>query len=185
MAPEAPDNEDADETVVNTSGRRGLLALVRRRWVVPIVLAVVLVGLLGTSAVLWLGARESLDDAPIVTATARQAGLNFFSLDYRRADADIDRVLDMAADPFKAEYAKAREQVKKGLRDKKLVVTATVPDSGAALEYLRGDRAQVLVAVDTKTTVAGKKSDDQRHRARIELTEVDGTWLVSGVYQVG
>lgn len=179
MAPEDIEATDTDAT----SGRLRFRALVRRRWVVPAVLAVVLAGLLGTSAVLWLSGRESLDDAPV--AAARQATLNFFSLDYRRADADIDRVLSIATDPFKTEYAKSREKVKKGLRAKKLVVTATVPDNGAALEYLRGDRAQVLVAVDAKTVVNGKRSDDQRYRARIGLIEVDGTWRVSGVYQVG
>lgn len=163
--------------------RRRFLMLLRRPWLLPTGLALVLAGLLAASGVLWMHDRERLNDAPV--AVARQEALNFFSLDYRNAEADIDRVLSLATDPFRTEYAESRGNLTKSLRAKRLVVTATVPENGTALEYRSEDHAQVLVAVDTRTTVNGKRPDEQQYRARIELDEVDGTWLVSGVYQVG
>lgn len=160
-----------------------VVARIRRPWVLPAALAVVLCGLLTASGVLWFNDREGLADDPV--AAARQEALNFFTLDYRNANADVDRVLSLATDPFETEYEESRGKLVKSLRAKRMVVTATVPENGTAIEFLSEDRAQVLVAVDTTTTVNGKGDDRQHHRARIELTEVDGTWLVSGFFQVG
>lgn len=155
----------------------------RPRWLLPALLSVVLTALLVASLLLWLNQRETLDEAPVTVA--RQEAQNFFSLDYRHADADIDRVLAVATDPFKKQYSDQRDTIKKSLTDKKLTVSATVPDNGAAIEYLKDDRAQVLVAVNAKTTAGSAGTDDNRYRARIQLTKVNGDWLVSGVNQVG
>lgn len=164
-----------------TRRRRDLL---REPWAVPTALSVVLAGLLAASLLLWLDDRQSLDDG--VVATAQQQATNFFSLDYKRPDASIDRVLSLATDPFKTEYSKKRDTIKKSLTEKQLSVSATVPDNGAAIEYLHGDKAQVLVAVNTRTTADdGNQTESNRYRARIELVRVGEKWLVSGVEQVG
>lgn len=154
----------------------------RRRWLTPL-LAAVLAALLGASAVLWLTEDDAADPEPLTVA--RQEALNFFSLDYRRVDADIDRVLELATNPFEKQYRAARDKLAKSIVAKKLRVTATIPDDGVAIEYQRGDRAQVLVAVDAESTAKGGKTAADRYRARIALTRVDDQWLVSGVDQVG
>ena len=154
-----------------------------RGWLLPAVLAVVLAALLAASTVLWLQQRERLD--PGAVAVAREQARNFFSLDYRHADKDVDRVLALATGKFKKEYAASRKDVVAAVEKKKLVVSATVPKDGAAVEYLHGDSAQVLVAADVTTQNSAGASDEVRYRTRIELDRVDGTWLVSGVNQVG
>ena len=153
-----------------------------RRVLVPVALLLVLAGLLTTSALLWLDDREAVDQGALVAG--RQGAVSFFSLDYRHADEDVDRVLSQATGEFKNEYAEKRDEVVAGVEDKQLVVSATVPEGGLALEYLVDDEAKVLVAVDVNTQ-SPDGAEDARYRTRVELRKVDGRWLVAGVEQVG
>jgi Mce-associated membrane protein len=154
----------------------------RRSWIVPGVLAVLVLALLATSFVLRPSGREA---DPGMLVAARQQAKNFFSLDYRHADADVDRVLALATGKFKKEYSSRRQEVIAGVTGKKLVVTASIPRDGAAVELVDGDRGQVLVAVDVSTGTLTGPTTENRYRARILLTRVDGRWLVSDVNQVG
>jgi len=153
-----------------------------RRVLLPTALVVVLAGLIAASVVLWLGDRETVDKGTLVAA--RQGAISFFSLDYRHAEDDVDRVLSQATGDFKKQYAEKRDEVVAGVEDKQLVVTATVPDDGVALEFLADDEAKVLVAVDVNTK-SPDGAEDARYRTRVELARVDGRWLVAGVEQVG
>lgn len=154
----------------------------RRSWIVPGALAVLVLALLVTSFVLRPASREA---DPGMLVAARQQAKNFFSLDYRHADADVDRVVALATGKFKREYSSRREEVIAGVTSKKLVVTATIPRQGAAVELVDGDHGQVLVAVDVSTGTLTGPTEENRYRARIVLTRVDGRWLVSDLNQVG
>ena len=155
----------------------------KRVWLVPGVLAIALVGLLVASSMLWSRNREQVD--PGVLVAARQEAVNFFSLDYRHTDEDIDRILDSATGKFKTQYAAKRHEIASGVREKKLIARGSVPVDGAAVEYQRGDRAQVVVAVDVATTTSKGDSEPSRFRARLVLRNVSGSWLVSDLKQVG
>ena len=148
----------------------------------PVLLAALIVLLLATATVLWL--RDRRDVGAGMVAVATQEARNFFSLDYRRADEDVDRVLALATGDFAEQYAAKRDEVVAGVEKAKLVVTATVPEEGTAVEYAAEDRGQVLVAVDVSSR-STSGAEDARYRTRIELTKVDGSWLVSDVEQVG
>lgn len=150
---------------------------------VPAVLATVLAGLLATSAWLWWGDRAELDQS--ATAVARQQVVNFFSLDHRHVDADLDRVLALSTGRFRQQYSDQRKRVAKGVRNQKLSVTAVVPDNGAALEYQHGNRAQVLVGVDVTSKKPGAESKTNRYRVRLELQRIDSQWLVAKINQAG
>ena len=154
----------------------------RRSWIVPGVLAVLVLALLATSFVLRPSGREA---DPGMLVAARQQAKNFFSLDYRHADADVDRVLALSTGKFKKEYASRRKEVIAGVTSKKLVVTASIPREGAAVELVDGNHGQVLVAVDVSTGTVTGPTTQNRYRARILLTRLDGRWLVSDVNQVG
>lgn len=154
-----------------------------RSWLVAILLAVVLAALLGTSAVLH--SRQGGDVDPGMLVAARTQATNLFSLDYRHADADVDRVLALATGKFKTQFASQRQQVVDGVTKKKLVVTATIPRDGAAVEFADGDRGQVLVAVDVSTKTSRGATTTDRYSTRIKLTRVQGHWLVSDLLKVG
>lgn len=155
----------------------------RRSWIVPGVLAVLVLALLSTSAVLW--SQRGRDVDPGMLVAARQQAKNFFSLDYRHADADVDRVLALSTGSFKKEYSSRRKEVVSGVIEKKLVVTASIPQQGAAVEFVDGDHGQVLVAVDVSTGTLTGATTQNRYRTRIVLTRVQGHWLVSDLNQVG
>lgn len=137
-----------------------------------------------TTTVALRSDQASGPDAAVLVA-ARQEATNFFSLDYRHAAQDVDGVLALATGDFKDQYAARRDEVIASVTDKKLIVTATIPEDGAAVEYSDSDRAQVLVAVDVSTSTTGGEPTANRYRARIILEQVDGEWLVSGLEQVG
>lgn len=155
-----------------------------RGWVLPGVLALLVLALLTTSFVVANSRGQKTDPGMLVAA--RQQARNFFTLDYRHPDADVDRVLALATGKFKREYTESRDALVKGIKDKKLVVTAAIPADGVAVEFVDGDHGRVLVAVDVTTGTAGATGTSvNRNRARLFLDKVDGRWLVSNLNQVG
>lgn len=159
--------------------RRPLLS-----WALGVGLVLALVVLAVLSVQRWADRdRVSLADAPVSQGEAVARG--FFTLDYRSIDADLKRVGSSATGVFKAQYAKQSVQLRKAVVGKKLVLTASVPESGTAVEYYDGRRAWVLVAVDVHTESAGSAPLDDRHRIRAVLERRDGRWLVSRLEQVG
>jgi Mce-associated membrane protein len=166
-----------------TGARRGLLVVVAA--------VVVLLVLAGAGVATFLVLRGGDDKAPLVDpevlVTARQEAVNFFTLDYRKAGEDADKVLALATGTFKDQYQANKAALVQQLAAKKLITTGTIPADGAAVEFVHGDHAQVLVVIDVARTNALKAgaSDSLRNRARVLLTEVRGHWLVSGVNQVG
>lgn len=150
----------------------------------PLLLAVVLLALLATSAWFWFDDRGD-DGRGSASTTARTAAVTFFSLDHDHASANIDRLLAMSTGGFKSDYAKQRTALEKQVQSKQLTVTARVPDNGTALEFLSPTRSQVLVAVDTTTALANGRSEKGSYRIRVVLAKVDSSWRVSGLEQVG
>lgn len=154
---------------------------------VVVVLAAVVTAVT-TGVILVVGRHHHDDPDAAILVAARLGATSFFSLDYRHADADVDRVLAVATGTFKSQYAAQRKQIVDGVTAKKLVVVATIPLDGVALEYRDPAHAQVLVSVDVNTTGATGGTGagtTSRYRARVLLTEVGTRWLVSGLNQVG
>jgi hypothetical protein len=147
------------------------------------VLAATLAVIVAGSALVWRLDDDEGSADPV--SVARAQAHNIFSVDYREADQGTERVLELASGSFKKQYAAERDTVVADAQQRKLVVSASVPHDGAAIEYLRDEHAQVLVAIDVATTANGKAAPDGHYRARIELTMVDDEWLVSDVSEVG
>lgn len=167
----------------------------KRPWFVPTVLGVVLVALLVTSAVLWVGREDAVDRDDAVgspgaaslgmVVAAKQGAISFFSLDYRRVQADVDEVIAQATGDFKTQYAEQSDGVVADVTKQKLVTEAAVPPDGVAVEYAHQDEGQVLVAVDVTKTQGSSEPGVQRNRARITMARVAGVWLVSNIQEVG
>ncbi len=167
----------------------------KRPWVAPAVLGAVLFALLVTSAVLVIGRDDSVSRDDSVGApgaaslgmvvAAKQGALNFFSLDYRHVQEDVDRVIALATGDFKTQYAEQSRGVVADVTKQKLVTEAVVPTDGVAVEYANDNAGQVLVAVDVTKTQDTAEPVLQRTRARITLAMVDGSWLVSNIQEVG
>lgn len=154
-----------------------------RSWIAPGVLAVLVVGLLGASAVIRSHHGRETDAGMLVAAQVEAR--NSFSLDYRHAEKDVDEVLALATGKFKREYAARSKALVDGVTKKKVVISATIPEDGAAVELVNGDHGQVLVAVDVSSGPVGGATRQDRLSTRIFLTKVGGRWLVSDLKQVG
>jgi Mce-associated membrane protein len=151
---------------------------------VPLLLVVVLVALLSTSAWFWSNGRSDEGQPAAVTA-GRTAAVTFFSLDHDHPGANIEKLLRSSTGSFRSEYAAQRSRLEKEVQSKQLAVTAKVADNGTAVEFFSARRAQVLVAVDTTTTLPGGRSEKASYRTRVVLSRVGERWLVAGLEQVG
>lgn len=125
----------------------------------------------------------ALDDAP--TARAREAAEDFFDLDHRTLEKDVERFLTLATSRFAEEYRTESADLRAAVEQRRLTMTPAVPRDGTALEYLGADAAQVLVGVDVTTTARDGRSQDARYRVRVRLERVEGEWRVAGLEQVG
>lgn len=151
---------------------------------VPSVLLLLLVGLV--AAILVLGVFDDAgDDDAGALAVAREETINFFDLDHRRIDDDIDQVLSLATGDFASEYADKRDVLTTSVQDAKAVWTASIPEDGAAVEYLEEDGAAVLVAVDVEKAIGDAAPASERNRVRLVLEKVDGSWRVADFQEVG
>ena len=160
--------------------RRSALAT----WVVAAVALACVVGFGWAAWGAWQDRHaRDLDAAPV--DVAKSVSRDFFSLDHRTLKADMDKVLSRATGEFEAQYTKQSADLRKAVEQKKLVLTARVPDDGAAVEYLGDDSAWVLVSVDVHTESAGGKSEDSRYRTRVVLDRDGDRWLVSRLERVG
>jgi Mce-associated membrane protein len=156
-----------------------------RSKLLPGALVAILLALVAWSTVLVVDRRNDDDLDQGAVEVARQQAKNFYSLDYRHIEKDIETLLDLSTDEFKEKYAVKQSKLVEAIVKNKVVETATVPEDGAAVEYLAGDRAQVLVAVDVTIASGSRGSERSRARTRIKLSRIDGDWLVSDILQVG
>ena len=155
----------------------------RRSWIVPGVLVVLIAALLASSAL--IAAHRGRDTDPGMLVTARVQAKNAFSLDYRHADDDAAQVLALATGKFKKDYTASSKALIAAVVKKKVVISATIPQDGAAVEFTDSDHGRVLVALDVSTTPGGGATRQERLSTRIFLTKVDGKWLVSDLTKVG
>ncbi len=121
----------------------------------------------------WLGyqelgqQREQQRDSEMVEA-ARQGAVNLTTIDFTSVDADVQRILDSAAGTFHDDFAQRAQPFIDVVKQAKSKTEGTV--TGAALESLNGDQAQVLVSVAVKTSNDGKAEPDPRSwRMRVSV----------------
>jgi Mce-associated membrane protein len=110
----------------------------------------------------------------------RQGALNLTTISYTEADADVARILDSATGTFHDDFQKRSQPFIEVVKQAQSKTEGTV--TAAGLESVKGDSAQVLVAVSVKTTNAGAP-EPQPHawRMRIDVQKVDDGVKVSNV----
>ena len=111
---------------------------------------------------------------------ARQGALNLTTIDWQRADADVQRILDSATGEFYDDFAKRSAPFIKVVKEAKSTSTGSITEAG--LESEAGDSAQVLVAVAVKTSNVGAPDQQPREwRMRIAVQKVGDVMKVSNV----
>ncbi|MEN4446209.1 mammalian cell entry protein [Mycobacterium sp. SM3041] len=115
-----------------------------------------------------------------IVQAARQGALNLTTIDWQRADADVQRILDSATGEFYDDFAKRSAPFIKVVKEAKSTSTGSITEAG--LESESGDSAQVLVAVAVKTANVGAPDQQPREwRMRLAVQKVGDAMKVSNV----
>ncbi len=170
---EAAADEIGDEPAQPRSVRR--LAAV-----LGLVLVVALSALVGWLAVRTHRVAQVDERQSEIVQAARQGALNLTTIDWQRADADVQRILDSATGEFYDDFAKRSAPFIKVVKEAKSTSTGSITEAG--LESEAGDSAQVLVAVAVKTSNVGAPDQQPREwRMRIAVQKVGDVMKVSNV----
>lgn len=164
---------DGDESPAGHSPVRTVL-------IAGLVLVVALAGLTG-----WFGyqayqANQEQKQRDLFLQVGRQAAQNLTTIDWEHADADVQRVLDMATGSFYDDFQKRAEPFLEVVKEAKSKSVGTLGEAG--LESSTGDTAEVLVAVTVKSANAGAPEQAPRAwRMRLTVQRVDDAAKVSQV----
>jgi Mce-associated membrane protein len=172
------DEVGEDEPSADRPARRRLS---RAGWalVASAVVVATLAGLAG-----WLGYRayhkhEAGAQRDLFVQTARQGAVNLTTINYTEVDADVQRILDSATGAFRDDFEKRSQPFIEVVKAAQSKSEGTVTEAG--LESLRGDSAQVLVAVAVKSQTAAGEESPREWRMRIEVQAVGDDAKVSNV----
>ncbi|BBY35219.1 hypothetical protein BST33_01605 [Mycolicibacter minnesotensis] len=176
------DDADAPQPVTptDTPARRG--GATRR------VVAVAVVGLavlVLTGALGWLGYRiqanqQAQQQREQFVQVARQAAVNLTTISYAQADADVQRIIEATTGEFRNDFTLRSRPFVDVVQQAHSESEGTVTEAG--LESVDGDRAEVLLAVAVRTTMAGNVvPEPRRWRMRISLQRTDDGPKVSNI----
>lgn len=144
----------------------------------------VLIGALLTVTVLMAvkhseaGAARAQDRELVEAASNGIVAL--LSIDHGRAEADVQRILDLSIGAFRDDFASRAGDFIKAAEKEKAVTRGTV--TAAALETDSGDNAVVLVAAQSQVTNASGARDDPRPwRMSVTVSRDEDQWKMSNV----
>lgn len=142
--------------------------------------ALVLAGAAG-----WLGHRnhtieQAQQQRENYVQVARQAAVNLTTISYAQADADVQRIVDSTTGEFRDDFTQRSRPFVDVVKQAQSASEGTVTEAG--LESVDGDRADVLLAVSVRTTIAGAVQPEPRHwRMRISLQRTGDGPKVSNI----
>ena len=171
------DDAGADELVGAPTKPKAVRRLAA---VIGLILVIALSALVGWLAVRTHRATQVDERQSQIVQAARQGALNLTTIDWQRADADVQRILDSATGEFYDDFAKRSAPFIKVVKEAKSTSSGSIVEAG--LESESGDAAQVLVAVAVKTANVGTPAQDPREwRMRISVQKVGDAMKVSNV----
>ena len=175
----AADRDEGAEGTTQVAPARS--PIVGEQWalVAGLIAVVVLTGLVG-----WLGFRaheghNARAQRTMFLQVARQCAVDLTTVDYEHADADAQRILDLATGTFYDNFSRRSRPFVNTLKQGRQKSVGTVTEAG--LESLHGNEGQVLVAVTVKSTNAAVEQEPQHLRMRMTLTKLGDRGKVSKV----
>ena len=136
-----------------------------------------LVGWLGTRA---YGSRQEDNQRNVFLEAARQGALNLTTINYTDAEADVQRIIDSSTGNFRDDFEKRSKPFIAFVKQSQSASEGSITELG--IESEDHDKAQILVALTVKTSVAGAAEQDPRAwRMRITVQPQDGGAKMSNV----
>jgi Mce-associated membrane protein len=133
----------------------------------------------------WLGFRayqshQAQSQRSQFIQAARQGTLNLTTIDWKKADTDVQRILDGATGGFYDDFAKRSQPFVDVVKQAKSTTVGTITEAG--LESETAGTAQVLVAVTVQTSNTGAPDQVPRAwRMRISVQKAGDQAKVSNV----
>jgi Mce-associated membrane protein len=133
----------------------------------------------------WLGyqaaeSRRAAAQTAQFVEVGRQGALNLTTIDWQHADDDVERILASASGTFYDDFARRSQPFIEVVKQTKSKSVGTISEAG--LESTVGDQAQILVAVNVKTTLQGSPEAAPRSwRMRITVKKQGDEMKVSNV----
>jgi Mce-associated membrane protein len=168
---------DPDDRQAAPRGGRPSLPLVP-------VLAVLLVLLLAAGGWLWFtrpdGSPVRTGDYTEVLQAARSEVVDLTSFDYLTLDDDIAQVKRITTGDLQTESVAQLNDNRQQLTDTQAVVNTQIV--GAGVTAAHDTTGTVLLVIEaTQQTTGEQQAQVVRYRIQVELTKVDGRWLLSGI----
>jgi Mce-associated membrane protein len=117
--------------------------------------------------------------AELVTA-ARQGVIALLSIDYNRAKADVQHVIDLSTGTFRDDFTRGADDFIKTAEQSKAVTVGTV--KSAALEKENGDTGVVLLAASsTVSNSNGAQQDPRAWRMSVTVARDGAQYKMSNV----
>jgi Mce-associated membrane protein len=176
-------NVDTEQPAVDTDEEAPAKPRMSRARVAIIAGLVVLVALAALTG--WLGFRayksyQADQQRKLFLQVGRQGAVNLTTIDWQRADADVQRILDSATGTFYDDFLHRSQPFIAVVKQTQSHSEGTITEAG--LETESGEGAQVLVAVTVKTSTAGGTEQRPRSwRMRISVQKVGDEAKVSDV----
>lgn len=173
-------DEIDDAPTVNDRHLDGPGTGVRLALIVGLAMVALLVGL-----VAWLGFRayesnRAQQQRQLFIQIARQGALNLTNINHTRADADVQRILESSTGTFHDDFQKRSGPFIEIVKQVQSRSEGSIIEAG--LETADDDQAQVLVAVNVKTSNAGVVEQEPRAwRMRISVQKIGNGAKVANV----
>lgn len=187
---DADETPETDESATETVRSETRLARWRHRatprlsrtaaaLTVAVAFVLALGGLAGWLGYLAYEKHEANAKRDLFVQVARQGAVNLTTINYTQVDADVQRILDQSTGAFRDDFEQRSKPFIDVVKAAQSKSEGTVTDAG--LESLRGDSAQVLVAIAVKSRTAGGEESPREWRMRIEVRSVGSDAKVSNV----
>ncbi|MGV0607183.1 hypothetical protein [Mycolicibacterium sp. XJ1904] len=167
----ADDSAEPDNAEATKRSRR--LRMPRIRWkIVAAAVAVVLILAFGAASayMVWQHrlAQEEQQRTAEFTAAARQSVVTLMSLDFNRAQEDVQRIIDNSTGQFKEDFEAQAEDFTQVAKESKVVTEVTV--NTAALTSMTDTNATALVSATSRVTnTAGANQEPRSWRLKVDL----------------
>ena len=138
-----------------------------------------------TGLISWVGfrayqAHRAQEQRNLFLQAGHQGALNLTTIDFREADADVQRILDGATGQLYDNFSKRSQPFIDVVLRTQSKSVGKVTEAG--IESQSGDQAQILVAVTVNTSnAAAAQQEPHAWRMRLSVQKVDGVAKVSNV----